>query len=222
MESKETLKKRLGESGLQIPLWQAIKNRIRIILWPLSVAFLIVAVWGGWVAYVRHNDAQALAMYERAMIEGPEQRLPALELLVQEYPHAKASQLARLDIGHIYYRNGKIDLAIKAYESCLEKGENQGLRPAVLLSLGYCFEMKADYARSLEYLNKAAESGKGSIKTAAYLSLGRAYKKTKNPTEAINAYKKALSASRGLQDSYRLMAEWEVAQLTALEGAVLN
>lgn len=219
--SKEPSKRYSGSArggeedfSLRILRWQAIKGRMAVILWPLSVLFLIIVGWAGWTIYVRHQNAEALAIYEGAVIQSQDKKVPALEQLVKEYPNTKAGRLAGLDLAHLYYRAGKTDLAIKAYERVLENlPEDQGLRPIIFLSLGYCFEMKGDYPAAVKYLNLSLESGRDSVKVVSALSLGRVYNKAKEPTKAIDVYKKALSIN-GVQGYYRSIAEWQIAQLT--------
>ncbi|HED00822.1 MAG TPA: tetratricopeptide repeat protein [Proteobacteria bacterium] len=202
--------------GDPIPQWQFVKDRIKIILWPLAAALFIVAGWTGWTAYTSHSNVEALAMYEKAMKQRPDQMTPALENLVREYPDTKAGRLAWLEIGNIHYREGKLDQAIKAYESSLEGlPEDHALRPIILLSLGYCFKIKRDYSAALRYFGMAAMPD-GDLRGLAYLSLGRTYRMMGDSAKAIDAYKKVLSMD-GFKNPYRPLAEWEKAHLTGLK-----
>ncbi len=202
--------------GDPIPQWQFVKDRIKIILWPLAATLFIVSGWAGWTAYTDHSNAEALAMYEKAIKQGPGQTTPALERLVKEYPDTKAGRLAWLEIGNIYYREGKLDQAIRAYESSLEGlPEDHALRPVILLSLGYCFKMKRDYPPALRYFGMAATPD-GDLRGLAYLSLGRTYRMMGDSAKAVDAYKKVLSMD-GPKNTYQSLAEWETAQVTGLK-----
>ncbi len=208
-----------GSADFDLHVPQVIKRKIGVILWPLAVALFIVAGWVVWTVYVRHSNVQALAMYEKTVRQSQDQVTPALERLVKEYPDTKAGQLARIELGHAYYREGKVDLAIRNYEDSLERmPEDHGLRPVILLSLGYCFEMKGDYSAALRYFNAAMESGADRLKIVASVSLGRVYRKIKDPDKAVNAYKRALSIN-DMPGPYKSIAEWEMAQVTARKGA---
>jgi tetratricopeptide (TPR) repeat protein len=209
-------KRGLEGIGDPMPQWQFVKDRLKIILWPLAAALFIVAGWSGWTAYTSHGNAEALAMYEKAMKQRPDQMTPALERLVREYPDTKAGRLAGLEIGNIYYREGKLDQAIRAYESSLEGlPEDHALRPIILLSLGYCFKIKRDYSAALRYFGMAATSD-GDLRGLAYLSLGRTYRMMGDSAKAMDAYKKVLSMD-GLKNPYQSLAEWETAHLTGLK-----
>jgi tetratricopeptide (TPR) repeat protein len=152
-------------------------------------------------------------MYEKAIRQRPDQMTPALEKLAREYPDTKAGLLAWLEIGNIYYREGKLDRAIRAYESSLEGlPEDHALRPVISLSLGYCFKMKRDYPAALRYFGMAATPD-GDLTGLANLSLGRTYRMMGDSARAVDAYKKVLSMD-GFKNPYRPLAEWEIAQLT--------
>jgi len=219
-EAPKLFKKRPGcsksgseDMGDLIPQWQHVKDRIKIILWPLAAALFIMAGWAGWTAYTAHSNAEALAMYEKAIRQRPDQMTPALEKLAREYPDTKAGLLAWLEIGNIYYREGKLDRAIRAYESSLEGlPEDHALRPVISLSLGYCFKMKKDYPAALRYFGMVATPD-GDLRGLADLSLGRTYRMMGDSAKAVDAYKKVLSMG-DLKNPYRPLAEWEIAQLT--------
>ncbi|MEW6326597.1 MAG: tetratricopeptide repeat protein [Thermodesulfobacteriota bacterium] len=222
-ENQKLFKKHSGRSrsgsediGNPIPQWQFVKDRIKIMLWPLAAALFIVAGWAGWTAYTGHSNAEAQAMYEKAMKQRPDQMTPALEKLVKEYPDTKAGRLAWLEIGNIYYREGNLDQAIRAYESSLEGlPEDHALRPVILLSLGYCFKMKRDYSSALRYFGMAATPD-GDLAGLAYLCLARTYRVMGDSAKAVDAYKKVLSMD-GFKNPYQSLAEWETAQLTGLK-----
>lgn len=190
-----------------------LREKAAYFLSALAILIIITAAAAGWKAYTRRNESNAALSYEKAVSQRADKVIPALKQVSDEYSGTKAGRLALMEIGHMYYKENKMDLAIRAYEECLKSTPDDAPEaPLLLLSMAYCFEAKADYAQAIKYCERV-KSGEDTVRALAYTTAGRLYSRTGKTREAVSAYKMALSGN-GLEGPLRALVEWKMAQLT--------
>jgi tetratricopeptide (TPR) repeat protein len=87
--------------------------------------------------------------------------------------------------------------AIKAYQTFLSKsGKEKLYRLFALEGLGYAYEGKKDYEKTIQTYQKILEMGEGFQLGDAYLTIGLCYEKLGKNKEALENYKAFLKVSQ--------------------------
>ncbi len=182
----------------------ASKNRKKIYL--LSVIFLLILILsGGWYLYGLSYEKKAQEIYSSAFdsyktvnitTDSKEYKNAAnpFEELIKKYPQSDTAQLARYNLGNIYFNLGEIDKSIDSYKQFLNKSSKDTvLTSLAYYSLGYCYEAKKEYAKALDSFNKSSTQGTGKFYLAMnYQSMARVYEEMNKPDKAEEYYKKTL------------------------------
>ena len=97
----------------------------------------------------------------------------------------KASELAEPDpglmykihngLGQLYYRNENISLALPEFEKAYKYNPDD---LALLVSLGYCHEVRKEYKQALQYYEKYLKLGKEGTKNSNFAKQGAAHAKS--------------------------------------------
>ena len=171
----------------------------------LLIVVVALLLFFGTRTYLSYAAAQAQAAYNQASadltIQGEldqEQAAQAagkLEEFVKDYPGSDPARYALIDLGSLYYRLGKYQEAQKAYESFLDDMEpyEYHIRPFVLDSLAFCYEMQDMYTEAIATWNELLLQPGDTLKQGAYVNLGRVYLKNEQPEEARRAYEQLIS-----------------------------
>ncbi len=116
--------------------------------------------------------------------------------VITKFPKTPSGKLSVLYKGNVYLRLGEFEEAIKAYEDFIQKEEGEKLyRSFAMEGLGYAYEGKKDYEKSVRAFKKLVEIGNSFQIGNAYLGLGRCYEKLGKNQEALESYKSFLKVS---------------------------
>jgi len=182
----------------------ASENRKKIYLLS-GIFFLILIVSGGWYFYGLSCEKKAQEMYSsadgsyktvNATTDSKEHKdaVNLFEELIKQYPQTDAAQLARYNLGNIYFDLGEIDKSMDSYKQFLNKSSKDNvLTSLAYYSLGYCYEAKKEYTNALNSFDKSSTQGTGKFYLAMnYQNMARVYEEMNKPDKAEEYYKKAL------------------------------
>jgi len=179
----------------------AEKNRISIFL-ITGVAVLSMLLAGGWYLYHLNYETSAGKVYaqiqESTMKAGPSSgdatAVKGYKELIDQYPRSEVAVTAYYKLGNLYLRLHQTDAAITAYENFLKKSpQDSDLVPLAYNGLGFCFEIKKDFKKALEYYENAMKTSTGSLFEALnYGSIARVYEAMNNYVKSVEYYRKAL------------------------------
>jgi len=182
----------------------ASENRKKIYI--LSGIFLLILILsGGWYFYGLSCEKKAQEIYSSAFdsyktvnatADSKEYKNAAnlFEELIKKYPQSNTAQLARYNLGNIYFNLGEIDKSIDSYKQFLNKSSKDTvLTSLAYYGLGYCYEAKKEYAKALESYDKSSMQRTGKFYLAMnYQNMARVYEEMNKPDKAEEYYKKAL------------------------------
>ena len=126
--------------------------------------------------------------------EATNQAIGILEDVVENYGGTKASGVARLLLGRVYYEEADYDKAIAMYETFL-KGKNRKveLKAMAWEGLAYSYEAKKDYAEALRCYEKLSQMDLANVKGWALMGLARCYEQLGELEKALGAYRELLA-----------------------------
>jgi tetratricopeptide (TPR) repeat protein len=147
-----------------------------------------------------------LAVEFLQMVSSPNQeRLPSeyknvlekFDEVITKFPRTSSGKLSFLYKGNIHLRLSEFEEAIKAYQTFLSKsGKEKLYRLFALEGLGYAYEGKKDYEKTIQTYQKILEMGEGFQLGDAYLTIGLCYEKLGKNKEALENYKAFLKVSQ--------------------------
>lgn len=180
------------------PFWEKYPN-----LLPYALGAIALAV-GGWWAYKslivapKQKEAVAAMWHAQQQFERDSFRL-ALEdpgggfdgflAIADNFSGTPAGNSANYYAGICYLQMGDYDNAIKFLEDYSPEGS---LLPAMKYgALGDCYSEKEDYAKALDYYEKAADATKNNLLAGYYLKkLGMLNERQGNKEAAVKAYER--------------------------------
>ncbi|MDD4861680.1 MAG: tetratricopeptide repeat protein, partial [Smithellaceae bacterium] len=114
--------------------------------------------------------------------------------LIDQYPYTWSGRMAYYHLGNIYYQEGEMDKAIRAYEKFVDKtgSDKTGVKFLALTSLGYAYEVKKDFKESLKYFEQAQKAYHTGFEMMGLRNVARAYEALNDKEKALEYYKKAL------------------------------
>lgn len=170
-----------------------------------GIFFLILIVSGGWYFYGLSCEKKAQEMYSSAYSsyktvnattdsKKHKDAVNLFEELIKQYPQTNAAQLACYNLGNIYFNLGEIDKSMDAYKQFLNKSsKNNVLTSLAYYGLGYCYEVKKEYANAVKSFDNSSMQGTGKFCLAMnYQSMARVYEEMNKPDKAEEYYKKTL------------------------------
>ncbi len=169
------------------------------------VALVVVAVGVAGYFYLRWQEGkaqtiqqQALQLYQEAFVKGANSEgekenirkaLTKFREALSVSSRGHAAQVSQIYIGHCHYALKEIDQAIAAYSRCIEGP----FRAMAFHGLGYCYEAKGDYSKSLENYRKNMEDNHNPYQQEGMLGIARCFEALNQKEKALEIYQKALA-----------------------------
>lgn len=195
--SEETVVEEVKAAPAQ-PFWEKYPNLLLYVVGAVALAV------GGWWLYktmiVAPKQKEAVAamwhaqqQFERdsfrLALENPGGGFDGFVALADKFSGTPAGNSANYYAGVCYLQMGDFDNAIRYLEDFNPEGD---LLPAVKYgALGDCYSEKEDYAKALDYYEKASESTKNDLLAGYYLKkLGMLNEYQGNKEAAVKAYER--------------------------------
>ncbi|MFN0214536.1 MAG: tetratricopeptide repeat protein [Saprospiraceae bacterium] len=202
----------VSASRYSTPIWEKYPN---LLLYALAAIALAVA---GWWLYkeliVKPKQVEAVAAMWQAeqqfardsfqlALNDPGGGYDGFLALADKFSGTPAGNLAHYYAGVCYLQSGDYDNAIAQMEEFSAEGE---LLPAMKNGIiGDCYSEKEDYAKALDYYEKAAESTENNMLGLYYWKkLGMLHDHQGNKEEAIKAFERIRRDYANLESS-----EWQ-------------
>lgn len=138
--------------------------------------------------------AQTLPLFEagnyQAAIDGnPNNNVPGLLKIVDQYGGTEQGEVAKIYLGHAYYYQGNFDEALKYYSDF--SGSNNLYEAAALAGEASCYEAKGEHKKAAELYRDAANTYKNNVSNPKYLlSAGVNFIESQRYDDAENVLKK--------------------------------
>lgn len=182
------------------------KENSRYILYGISgilVVVIVVIAWTSWQGY-RHEQAsillhQALKHADEdpgtEQVANPEQAIEKLQVITKKYGRTPAGVRAFWHLGHLYFKEGKMAEALKAYQVARRRLPNRQPLSSTLaiLNMGYAQEATDDCREAISSYESVQQSPIRWLYGEAYLGMGRCHEKVGDTEKAIDVYDRALS-----------------------------
>lgn len=169
----------------------------------LIVAAVVITV--GVLSYLEIQSSRAAEAYATAVARLPvngefepqkaEAAVIELEKVADSFSSHSSGRCALLDLGALYFKLGKHDQSLTAYQRFLDsiKPEEVSLKPLVLDSLAYVYEAKGEPAQAAARWEALIGLQGLMLKEQAYLNLARVSNELGRPDQARQAYQKLLA-----------------------------
>lgn len=180
------------------PFWETNQHLILYILG--GVAVLVMAWWGYKALIVEPQQKEAVSAAWQAQIQfdrdsfqlaldNPGGGFDGFKAIADKYSNTPAGNSAKYYAGLCYLHLADFDNAISYMEDFDAEGE---LLPIMKFGvLGDCYSEKKDYAKALEYYEKATNAGKNDVLVGYYLKkLGMLNEYQGNKDAAKEAYER--------------------------------
>ncbi|MBM4166604.1 MAG: tetratricopeptide repeat protein [Ignavibacteria bacterium] len=144
----------------------------------IAVLTIVGALWY-YSYHVRSNNERASAelgkvysLYDNGQfkeaIEGnPDNKIPGLKSLVENYDGTDAGEIAELYLANAYSMTNDYENALKHFERC--NVSDARLKAAVLAGIASCKELQKNYREAAEHYRKAAALSGVSVATPEYI-----------------------------------------------------
>jgi len=193
-EPKPILEQAKEEIMEGVPLWAQDyikkygKQTIILIVSFIITIFVII----GAQAYFRHvKEVSATKLGLAMMIKNPDQRVVALEQIVEQEPHTDAGHQAQLLLGSAYRELGMFKKAKDAYKKAVDDfSKSSVLKDSAMIGLGYVDESLKDFKEAMAEYQTVSIRHHG-YEVIAYRDLGRvAFKlgRYNKAQSALNSY----------------------------------
>lgn len=180
------------------PFWETNQHLILYILG--GIAVLVMAWWGYKALIVEPQQKEAVSAAWQAQLQfdrdsfqlaldNPGGGFDGFKAIAEKYSSTPAGNSAKYYAGLCYLHLGDFDNAISYLEDFDAEGE---LLPIMKLGvLGDCYSEKKDFAKALEYYEKATNAGKNDLLVGYYLKkLGMLNDYQGNKDAAKEAYER--------------------------------
>lgn len=174
-----------------------VKENIRLFQYIGIILLSLLTIYLGINAYLNHINRNALITYNKAFYKIAkdmgmetdkkvlEQSEELLKKLIEDYSHARISDLAYAELGYLKFKEKKWDDAIRFYREFIKKkGDKIHYRNLAQLAISACYEEKGDLESAIRILKSVVESGDEHFKQIAMLNLGRLYMEAEKPDKA--------------------------------------
>lgn len=167
-----------------------------------GIFILILMLAGGWHFYQLNYETGAEKMYSKVFDTaqkagsptGDPAAIKGYKDLILKYPRSRAAITALYRLGNLYFGSHEIDAAILAYQDFLNKAPaGSDLVTLAYNGLGACYEVKKDFKKALESIEKAMKtSTASSFEALNYTSMARVHESMNSYAKAVEFYRKAL------------------------------
>jgi predicted negative regulator of RcsB-dependent stress response len=173
-----------------------------------ACALVVIVLAGtGWYFYRQHEEGNAWAQYNKAVVEYNKARatgnqtggsVKLFEDVVKKFSGTRAANFSLYRLGNIQLDQNNLDGAVKYYQDFLkENSEDNEFRVLVCNSLAAVYEGKKDYKTALGYYEKAMGSKAGlNFESTNYQNVARMYESLNEPKKALEFYKKAAEKAK--------------------------
>ncbi len=189
----------------QKALAKVLEYERQIMIGLVAVIVLLIAYAGiryhsekvGNKAFVLLN--QGMSKYAAAVkADGPEKGRESVEAdfneILEKYSGTVAGKIARVNFANICYTAGDYEKAITLYQEALGYYDKKhDFRNMILSGLGYSFEGKKDFRKSITYFEMIASGDNVVMKDEALYNMGRLYEQMGEKENSQNAYKRLIS-----------------------------
>ena len=209
------------------------KANLRYILYGASgvvVVALLIVVWSSWQGHRRERAAvllhQALKLVDEnpdanaKQAANPEQAIKQLQEITQTYGRTPAGALAFWHLGHLHFKQGEMEKALKAYEVARRRLPNRQPLSSTLaiLNMGYAQEATDACGEAIASYESVLQSPIRWLRGEAYLGMGRCHERAGATEKAIADYDRAL-ADVDVTDSAQQTIRERLARLRPEEPA---
>jgi tetratricopeptide (TPR) repeat protein len=186
----------------------ARENRPKLLM-ASGALVLVVVLTAAYFLYASHNESEAAKLYFEARVKAmrsdpmgmgviaPE-ALRAFENVTEKYSSTEAAQSARYELGSLYFSAGEYDRAIAVYKTFSDKAGREDIRRIFAsFGIGYAYEAKKEYEKSLEAFLGVVNSKPGNVPEGiAYRNVARIYEEMNDREKALDYYRKALEKTK--------------------------
>ncbi len=174
-----------------------------------GVLALVIMLGAGYFLYSSHNETEAARLYFEARVKAmrsdpmgmglatPE-IIKSLDGVVEKYSSTEAAQSARYELGNLCFTAGEFDKSISVYKTFIEKAGSEDIRKVYAgFGIGYAYEAKKEYEKSLEAFIRVVESKPGNVHEGiGYRNIARIYEEMNDRGKALEYYRKALDKTK--------------------------
>jgi tetratricopeptide (TPR) repeat protein len=171
-----------------------------------GVFVLILMLAGGWHFYQLNYETNAEKLYSKVFDTAQKAGSPSGDLtaiqgykdLLLKYPRSRAAVTAHYRLGNLYFGRHEIDAAILAYQDFLNRAPvDSDLVTLAYNGLGACHELKKDFNKALESIEKAMKTNTASsFEVLNYTSMARVHESMNSNAKAVEFYRKALEKTK--------------------------
>ena len=174
------------------------KNYLRIVL---SVsAFIVIAAVGGFISLSK-SSSEKTAAFESFMARDAygrgefEEVMKHVNIILEDYPGAKAAASAMMLKGRVHEQRGDIDDAVEVYKNLTKKySEHKYLGFGAHFSIGSIYFGQEKYEEAAQHFSRAASTYPDNFNAPySLLEAGISYKKIKMYDKAKTVLKKIIS-----------------------------
>lgn len=188
----------------------------------LQIAAICIAIlfigWTGYGKYAASQREKATDLLAVAIMQetSADSKIPALQKIISEYPRSEAALWAKLEIGHQANDKGNYQEAIEAYNSVLNKlDDDASVSSLVQYSLASAYEANKDLDNALKYYQKL--TGIEAFAEIANLAVARIYELKGDTDKAIAAYEAITTKESSDAKSPSPSAGWIADKLAKLK-----
>ncbi len=177
-----------------LPPWARdfLEKHVREIISIVLITVLGVALWSGYSAYSRKQQASAAAALGQAMrLQDGQKKIKALEQVIKENSNSHAGKQAQLLLASELRKSGSLDKAKATFKTAASKLDGP-LRTSATMGVGYVSEELKNLEEASAAFKDAAQKKDG-FEAVAYLDLGRVESARNNIQAAIDAYNQYLT-----------------------------
>jgi tetratricopeptide (TPR) repeat protein len=186
----------------------ARENRQKLYV-AVGVLALVIVLGAGYLFYTASYEKDAAKLYFDARLKvmkadpmgtgaaGP-LAAKALSEVIEKYPSSDAAQDARYELGNLYFIMNEFDRSIQVYRAFIDSASKKDIRTVFArFGIGYSYEAKKEYDKSLESFNQVADSKPGNVfEGLSYRNIARVYEEMNDNGKALEYYKKALEKTK--------------------------
>ncbi|MDX1775440.1 MAG: tetratricopeptide repeat protein [Desulfobulbales bacterium] len=184
----------LEELNLPPGMITAIRNnKTQIQIGLICIVVLVL----GWIYYDYHTEMQdrkgASLLASGLQVEAADERVRALENVIEEYGGTDAARWSKLELAHIANSEGRFEEAVAKYKEVLDAlSADNPLVPLTRLNLAQSYEQAGQYDQAIAQYKTLKDST--GFAQQAYMGLGRLYMEKQDTVQAHKVYTELLSS----------------------------
>jgi len=190
------------------------EKQIKIVL---ATAFLLVVAWEGFSWYQAQRLEKSSAMLYNALKAADSGRQAEhLQALINAYGGTGSAAWAKVELGHLAFKEGRFDEAAERYRAVLDDiGRDNPMYPLVQYILAQALENQGEYDGARDLFLQLAET-KG-FAGPGYLGLARVYEKQGDMEQAASYYQEYMNLPE--TQASATTREWVRAKISRLKAA---